>query len=205
LSPKTLAFGNVDFAAAGSASKVKKLTIANPKKYETTAVIYSIIGSPGFTVDPGCNKVTLAAGEKLVCAITYTPTTLGAATGTVTMIDNAGGSPQTVALTGAGILGTLTATPRTLNFGKVPMSTTSAAKTVTLKNKTASTFTISGITNSDPAFVTSQNCVGPLGTTDCSLSVTFTPTATTKVTDTLTITDIPDRITKTVNLIGTGE
>jgi hypothetical protein len=37
------------------------------------------------------------------------------------------------------------------------------------------------------------------------VSVTYTPTVTTKATDTLTITDVPDEITKTVNLIGTGE
>ncbi len=203
--PKALAFGNVDFAAAGSASKVKNLTITNPRKNEATAVIYSITGSPGFTVAPACNRVTLAAGQKLVCEITYTPTALGAVTGKVTIIDNVGGSPQTVALTGAGKLGKLTVTPGTLNFGKVPTNTTSVAKTVTLKNSTGSTFTVSSITNANSDFVASQNCVGPLVTTGCSVSVTYTPTVAARATDTLTINDIPDGITKTVNLIGRGE
>ena len=53
-----MAYGNVDFAAAGSASRVKKLTIINLKKYEATAVISAIVASPGFTVDPACNNVT---------------------------------------------------------------------------------------------------------------------------------------------------
>jgi len=204
LSPKILAFGNVDFAAAGSASKVKKLTLTNPAKYKTAAIIGSMVGSAGFTVDPACNNVTLVAGQNLVCDITYMPTGLGAASGTLTITDNAGGS-QTVTLTGAGIQGRMTAAPGTLNFGKVSINTASAAKTVTLRNRTASTFTISNISDGDPDFVASQNCVGPLGTTTCSVSVTYTPTVTTRVTDTLTITDAPDGIIKTVNLIGSGE
>jgi uncharacterized repeat protein (TIGR03803 family) len=205
VSPKTLAFGNVDFAVAGSASKVKKLTITNPATYKTAAIISSIVVSAAFTSDPACNNVTLAAGQKLVCDITYTPTGLGPAHGALTITDNAGGGSQTVTLTSAGIQGRLIATPGTLNFGKVQVNTTSAAKTVTLRNKTASTFTISSISNVNPVFVASQNCVGTLVTTDCLVSVTYTPTAATKTTDTLTITDVPDGITKTINLIGTGE
>ena len=207
LSPKTLAFGNIDFAVAGSASKVKKLTITNPAKYKTAAIISSIVGSaPGFTADPACNNATIASGKKLVCNITYTPKALGAVSGaTLIIIDNAGGSPHSVKLTGGGIQGKLTVTPGSLNFTKVPVNTTSAAKTVKLDNDTGSIFTISSITNANAAFVASQNCRGSLGATDCSISVTYAPTATTKVTDTLTITDVPDGITKTVKLTGTGK
>ena len=141
LSPATLNFGNVDFAVAGAANKVKKLTITNPKKYEAELLIDSIVGSAGFTADSSCNNVTIPPGGKLVCSITYTPTAFGAANGTLTITSNAGTSPQAVAVTGVGILGKLTATPGSLNFGKVALSTASAAKTVTLKNTTGSTFT----------------------------------------------------------------
>lgn len=205
VSPATLAFGNVDFAVGGAASKVKKLTITNPKKYQAALLIDTIAGSTGFSADPACNNMTIAPGGKLVCNITYTPTAFGAASGTLTISSNAGSSPQAIAATGAGILGKLTATPGSLNFGKVPLTTTSAAKTVMLTNRTASTFTISSITNANTDFVASQNCVAPLGATTCAVSVTYTPSVTTKETDTLTILDVPDGITKTVNLIGTGQ
>jgi len=205
ISPKTMGFGNIDYAFAGAATKVRKLTITNPAKYKTAAIISSIIGTAGFTADPACTNVTLAAGGKLVCNITYAPTGLGGVSGTLTIRDNVPGGSQTVGVSGAGIQGRLTATPGTLNFGKVPLNTTSAAKNVTLRNRTASTFTISSISHGDPAFVASQNCVGPLGTTTCAVTVTYAPTVTTKVTDTLTITDEPDGITRTVNLIGTGK
>jgi len=205
LSPATLNFGNVDFAVAGAANKVKTLTITNSKKYEAELLIDSIVGSAGFTPDSSCNNVTIPPGGKLVCSITYTPTAFGAANGTLTITSNAGTSPQAVAVTGVGILGKLTATPGSLNFGKVALSTASAAKTVTLKDTTGSTFTISSITNTNPDFVPSQNCVGTLGAAACAVSVTYTPSVASKETDTLTITDLPDGITKTVNLSGTGE
>ena len=97
VSPATLNFGNVDFAVAGAANKVKKLTITNPKKYEATLLIDSIVGSAGFTADPSCNNVTIPPGGKLVCNITYTPTAFGAVNGTLTITSNAGTSPQAVA------------------------------------------------------------------------------------------------------------
>jgi uncharacterized repeat protein (TIGR03803 family) len=207
MSPKTMNFGNVDYAVAGAATKVRKLTITNPARYKTAAMISSIIGTAGFTADVSCEGFTLAPGGKKVCDITYAPTGLGAMSGTLTIRDNVPGGSQTIAVSGTGIQGRLTASPGTLNFGKVPLNTTSAAKTVTLRNRTAaSTFTISNISHGNAAFAASQNCVGTLaGSTTCAVSVTYTPTVTTKATDTLTITDVPDEITKTVNLIGTGE
>ena len=114
----------------------------------------------------------------------------------MTINDNVPGGIQTIGLSGAGIQGRLVASPGTLNFGKVPLNTTSAVKAVTLRSRSGSTFTISTITNGNPAFVASQNCVGTLpGAASCGVSVTYTPTVTTKVTDILTITDQPDGIT----------
>jgi uncharacterized repeat protein (TIGR03803 family) len=205
LSSRSLAFGNVDYAVAGSATKVRRLTITNPAKYKTVAIISSMVGTAGFAADPACVNTTIAPGRKLVCNITYAPTGLGGASGTLTINDNVPGGPQTIALSGAGIQGSLIARPGTLNYGKAPLNTTSATRTVTLRNRTASTFMITSISSGNPAFVASQNCLGPLGTATCAISVTYTPTVTARVTDTLTITDAPDGITRTVNLIGTGK
>lgn len=205
LSPKSLAFGAVNYAFAGSGSKIKRLTITNPSKYKTAAIITSIVGTAGFSADPACNNVTLAAGGKLKCNITYTPIGLGAVSGTLTINDNVGGGSQTVGVSGTGNQGKLTATPGTLSFGKITVNT-SAAKTVTLRNRSASTFTISSIGDANPAFVASQNCVGPIvAGGSCPITVTFAPTSTDKTTDTLSIIDAPDGITRNVNLTGSGK
>jgi subtilase family serine protease len=42
VSPAALAFGNVKFASAGATSKIKKLILTNPKKYQATALIDSL-------------------------------------------------------------------------------------------------------------------------------------------------------------------
>jgi hypothetical protein len=205
VSPAGLAFGEVDFAVAGAASTVKKLAITNPKKYQATLQIDSIIGSAGFSPDPSCSNVTVAPGQKFVCNITYTPTTFGGASGAITITSNAGTSPQGVSATGNGMLGSLKVSPGSLNFGKVPLNTTSAVKSVTLQNGSGATFTITSIANGNPVFSVSQSCVGPLGSGGCVVGVSFTPASTTRTTDTLTITDAPDGLAKTVNLSGAGQ
>jgi subtilase family serine protease len=205
VSPAPLAFGEVDFAVAGAASTVKKLAITNPKKYQATLEIDSITGSAGFSPDPSCSNVTAAPGQKFVCNITYTPTAFGAANGTITITSNAATSPQLIPATGSGVLGSLKVSPGSLNFGKVPLNTTSAVKSVTLHNDSGATFTITSITNGNPVFSVSQSCVGPLGSGGCAVAVSFTPNSTTKATDTLTITDAPDGLTKTVSLSGNGQ
>ena len=49
--PAELAFGKVDYAAAGAAHEVKQIAITNPKKYKAKATIVSIEGTPGFTAN----------------------------------------------------------------------------------------------------------------------------------------------------------
>ena len=125
--------------------------------------------------------------------------------GTLVVTDNAGNSPQMVTLTGTGTQGRMYTTPGALNFGKVAVNT-SAAKTLTLKNRSASTFTISSIGNADPVFVASQNCLGTIvGKGNCAITVSYTPIDTTKATDTLTIVDTLDGITRNVPLNGAGK
>ena len=205
VSPKTLAFGRLNYAVAGSNSRTLHVTITNPKKYVTAAIITSLAGSVGFTATTSCNGVTIPAGGKQNCQITYSPTGLGPVSGTLVVTDNAGNSPQMVTLTGTGTQGRMYTTPGSLNFGKVAVNT-SVAKTLTLKNRSASTFTISSIDNADPVFVASQNCLGTIvGDSNCAITVTYTPTATIKSTDTLTIVDTPDGITRNVPLSGTGK
>src|SRR5207244_4711907 len=49
------------------------------------------------------NGATLAAGANCVLNLTFTPTAASARTATVTITDDAAGSPQSVSLTGTGV------------------------------------------------------------------------------------------------------
>ena len=66
-------------------------------------------------------------------SVKFHPTTKDVFHGTVSVTDNAPGSPQKVPLTGTGTFVQLL--PTKLNFGTQPVGTRSLAKTITLTNK----------------------------------------------------------------------
>src|SRR5207253_1106167 len=80
------------------------------------------------------SPATLAAGETCTINVTFTPTASGARTGTLSLTDNAGGSPQIMTLSGNGTAPGVGLAPTSLGFGNQPLATTSAPMTVTLTN-----------------------------------------------------------------------
>lgn len=99
--------------------------------------------------------------------------------------------------------GSVTVSPTSLSFASQSLNTMSSPQTVTLGNGTAAAVSISGVTASGDFAVASNNCGSSLAAGgDCSIAVTFTPTATGTRTGTLTITDSAG--TQAVSLTGTG-
>ncbi len=102
----------------------------------------------------------------------------------------------------------VTVSPTSLSFGNQAEGTTSTAKTVTLKNGLSSAITIASISSSLSDFAPTDHCpVSPAtlaagGT--CTISVTFTPSATGSRTGTLTISEVGISKPQTVSLSGTG-
>src|SRR5205807_5192528 len=66
---------------------------------------------------------------------------LGARTGTLSLTDNAGGSPQIMTLSGNGTAPGVGLAPTSLDFGNQLLATTSAPMTVTLTNTGAAALT----------------------------------------------------------------
>src|SRR5262245_51163011 len=95
--PNSLTFnGQVDFTTSGP--KTVKLTNSG-----TSALNIASIATTGdFTETNTCGTV-LAAGAKCNINVSFTPTLVGTETGTITITDNAPGSPQMFSLTGTGI------------------------------------------------------------------------------------------------------
>lgn len=75
--------------------------------------------STGATACP-ITPATLAAGGNCTINVTFAPSAVGARTGTLTVTDNAGGSPQTIPLTGTGWDFQVTAPPT--ESGKSPLT-----------------------------------------------------------------------------------
>src|SRR2546422_533305 len=77
--------------------------------------------------------------------LTFTPTAASARTATVTITDDAPGSPRSVSLAGTGIVPARTFTRLNFTYGYKRLSTTCSVQTVTLTNSGTATLSITSI------------------------------------------------------------
>ncbi len=109
LSPSGLAFGNQNTGATGN---VQSVTLTNSGG---AALSISNIGITGanaaeFAVPSTSCFSSLAAGASCVINVTFSPTSAGAKSASVSIATNASGSPHTVNLTGTGVTQVVTLT-----------------------------------------------------------------------------------------------
>lgn len=202
LSSATLAFGN---QAAGTQSAALTETLTNG---QSTALTISSIAMSGPFVRTGgtCPSGTgqVAGGASCTIFIAFSPTAVAAASGTLTITDNASGSPRTAGLTGTGTT-PVTVSPGTVTFPAVAVGNTSAASVVTLTNYKNVALTFTSIAASGAFHVASNTCgtsVAAGGT--CTVGVTFSPSALGATGGALTFTDAAVNSPQTVSLSGTG-
>jgi hypothetical protein len=96
LSPASLTFGT-QFVQTTSASQA--ITLTNSGK--AALAITNLTASGDFAQTNTCGT-SVAAGGNCSVNVSFTPTSAGQRSGTVTIADNAANSPQTVSLTGTG-------------------------------------------------------------------------------------------------------
>jgi len=157
----------------------------------------------------------IAAAAHCTITVTFTPTVVGARTGTITISDNA--SPtgatttQTVALSGNGLsplpVATLTGGP--LAFADQLKGTTSAAQTLTLTNGPGGTplaiasIAVTGVNASD--YSQTNDCGTSVAAgAHCTISVKFTPTAAGARLGGIVVTDNASTPTQSSGLSGNG-
>jgi hypothetical protein len=155
---------------------------------------------------------TLAAGATCTVMITYAPTVVGTNTSTLTVTDDAGNSPQTVALQGLSIL-PVTFNPSSQTFSKTTVGSLSSSRTFILKNEQDVPLPISSIAvtgdfaldfNTDTACMTSGTYQTVAAGNICKFNVTFKPTITGTRTGSVTIIDNAPNSPQSVPLKGTG-
>jgi len=201
LSTANLAFGNQN---VGTTSAPLTVTVTNTGGGPAT--IFSISTSTEFAQTSNCplSPATLAASASCTINVTFSPSAAGTRMGTLTITDNAPGSPHLVNLSGTGVGPGVSLSATTLHFADQPLGTTSAPDTVTLTNGGNAPLTISGITASG-AYAESNDCVSPLAAgAHCTITVTFTPTVVGGQSGTLTIADGASGSPHTVALNGVG-
>lgn len=202
LSPTSLTFGNV---VVGATSVGKNVTVTNTGT--ATLNITNIATSGDFgqaTSTKPCGS-TLAPGKSCKIKVTFTPTQVGARTGTLTITDNATGSPQTVSLSGTGIA-PVTLTPASKTFPATKVGTTGAPKVFTLSNKQSVALTgISTGTTGDFSISATTCSTSLAAKSSCTISVVFSPTQLGTRTGSLQVNDSAAGSPQTSSLTGTGK
>jgi hypothetical protein len=172
-----------------------------------TSVTLGGTNSNNFAITSNTCSSTLAVGASCTINATFTPSALGKRMATITVVDNACGSPHVIALSGKGT--EITLAPSPVSFGTQTVGTTSAPMTVTVTNHgtTAVKFSGASVSGTDKADfkIMSNNCTTVAGSGGtCQITITFTPGATGARTATLSVTDADKGSPQTDVLEGTG-
>jgi len=100
VTPTSLSFGN---QVEGTTSSVRKVTLKNGQSSAITITsITSNLSDYAATNNCPVSPTTLAAAATCTISITFKPSALGARSGTLTVADSGGSSPQLVTLSGTG-------------------------------------------------------------------------------------------------------
>lgn len=166
LSASTLSFGPQPLNTPSAAQTV---TVTNTGTASLS--LSSITATLPFAQTSTCLKATVAAGGICTISVTFTPTTAGSALGSLTLVDNAGNSPQVIALTGGGS-----------DFG---VSINPASATLVAGNTTNVTVTVNSVSGFNAAVVLACSGLPTLAT--CSASPASVTPSGTSATSSLTI------------------
>ena len=221
-SATNLNFPNQALGSTSAVSQMQTLTLQNTGTVTLHFLAPGISVSGDFSIaNNTCGtppNAQLSAGNSCKVTVSFTPTQANTRSGVLTILDDATDSPQTVGLTGLGVLvaDTVTTNPATnpvvLTFASTTLGTTSAAQTVTVTNTDPSQWlyfnspAIGGSNAGDfSAPQTLNQCTVALQPTQsCTVSVTFTPTAAGARNATLIINGNGTNMPFTVYLTGTG-
>lgn len=209
ISPATVAFGNV----VTGTSATQTITLDNTGSGSVTVSQANATGS-GFTITGLSLPLTLAAGQSASFNAVFSPGAAGNATGSISVVSNAAGSPATVSLTGTGGTSQPTGTggasqasvsPASLNFGTVEVGFRSTA-TLTMSNTGTSTVTVSQVSATGNGFSVSGPSlpVTLTGGKAASFEVAFTPATAASSTGGVSIVSDASSAPVTIPLSGTG-
>jgi hypothetical protein len=165
--------------------------------------ISSLIASAGFSQTNNCGNSVPAAGTCTI-SVSFAPTSPGSFNGSVSIVDDAAGSPHTISLSGNSVGAVVGFSSASLTFGSLPVGTASSPQTVTVTNNGNALLSISGISVSGN-FSQTNNCGASLGVgLNCQIQVTFTAATSGINSGQITLTGNASETTQTLALSGTG-
>ncbi|MGA8865906.1 MAG: choice-of-anchor D domain-containing protein [Candidatus Sulfotelmatobacter sp.] len=202
LSSSNLVFGN---QAVGTTSSAQNVTLTNNQALPLN--VSGIATTGDFSQTNNCGA-TVVAGGSCTISVTFKPTATGTRTGSLTITDDASSSPQVVSLSGTG---TSSAAPAvslsstSMSFTAQVVGSTSAAQMVTVTNVGTANLIITGISASGD-YSETDSCVGVSvpPTSTCSISFSFTPSASGTIAGIATLFDNAPNTPQLIALNGSG-
>jgi len=191
----------------GSTSAAQTVTLSNISALRLSIGSIAVTGTNAtdYAQTNSCSS-TLNPGAKCNIAVTFGPTKIGPRIASITITDNASGSPQSIRLSGTGVTAGSNATlaPTGLTFVPQLVDTASPAKRVKLANYGTMPLSIASIATSGD-FSQTNGCGSNIAAgASCTINVSFKPTQTGTRTGTLSITDNAPGSPQTVHLQGAG-
>jgi hypothetical protein len=203
LSPPSLTFSQQN---TGTTSEAQSVILSNVGNALLSISNIAIGGTnPGDFAQTNNCASTVAVGANCTISVTFTPTAAGSRSASLAITNNSSDSPRTVSLTGTGVQPVVTLSPSSLTFGPESVGLTSPPQSVTLSNTGNSLVSISSIYTSSADFRETNNCPSSIAAgANCTISVTFVPTATGARSATLNVLDNSIGSPQTASLTGTG-
>jgi hypothetical protein len=169
------------------------------------------VSGGGFNYVGPALPLTLSSGQSVNLTVSFAPSAAGAATGTLSLSTNANVTPNTIPLTGTGVLPqaaavlSLTVSPLSISFGSVPVGS-SSTQTVSLLNPSTGTVSISQAPVTGSGFGMSglslPMTLGP-GQSG-AFTVSFLPAGTGSASGSISVMSNASNAVSTVALSGTG-
>ena len=210
LTPISFAFAST---TVGVTTAAQVVTVKNSGTAALTLTSETITGTnaTSFLKSATTCTTSLAVGASCTVSVEFKPAAAGALTASLSIADNATGSPQIVKLTGTGAAASpaVTLTPTSLTFASTTIGVATAARIVTVKNSGTAALTLTSETltgtNATSFLVSAKTCTSSLAVgASCTVSVEFKPAAAGALTATLSIADNATGTPQTVKLTGTG-
>jgi hypothetical protein len=206
LYPTQLSFAS---RSAGTTSAAQTVTVMNVGIgiLEIANVAITGTNAGDFAQTNTCGT-SVTVNASCTISVTFTPTANGRRTASLSISNNARGSPQTVALSGTGTAPAAGLSSAILNFASQAVGTSTAAQTVSLGNTGSAPLSITSITitgTNAGDFAQINTCGSSVAAgNNCTISVTFTPTASGTRTASVGVSDNASGSPQRVALSGTG-
>src|SRR4029077_7089845 len=120
VTPNAIAFGN---QPTGSTSAATSISVTNSGSAPLVIGAIAMAGTNAADfakVSDLCSNTTVAPGATCTLGVSFSPSATGARTASLSISDNAAGSPQSVALSGTGTAPVASLSSPTMAFGNQP-------------------------------------------------------------------------------------